>query len=62
MRTYYVIFNEDDTVTTTAEPTFDYEQHEYIKTRISDPYTLEYYAHKSKAEFYKKALIDGVLV
>jgi len=61
MRTYYVIFNEDDTVTTSFEP-IDYTEHEHIKTRVSDLGNLEYYAHKSKAEFYKKTLVDGVLV
>jgi hypothetical protein len=62
MRTYYVIFNEDETVTTSFEPVIDHAEHEFIKTRVSDLGNLEYYAHKSRAEFYRKALVDGVLV
>ena len=62
MRTYYVVFNEDDTVETSFEPVLDHDQYEHIKTRVSDAGNLEYYAHKSKADFYKNVYEVGDVV
>jgi hypothetical protein len=60
MRTYYIVFHEDTTVTTSIDRDFDPDQYTYIKTQMNDLGTLEYYAHSSRAEFYKSALVDGV--
>ena len=62
MKTYYVIFKEDQTVSISFNKDFESEQYTYIMTRMSDEGIIEYYTHNSKADFYKKALIDGILV
>lgn len=61
MTTYYIIFREDGTVDTSLEKDFEQDQYTYIKSRTSDAGNLEYYAHNTIADFYKKILVDGVL-
>lgn len=61
MRTFYVIFNEDLTVDTSINKDFDPNQYTYIKTRVNDMGTLEYYAHNSLADFYEGVFVNGKL-
>lgn len=59
MRTYYIIFNADNSVNNSLNKDFDPKEYSYIKTRVSDLGTLEYYAHNSIAEFYKKSFSES---
>lgn len=61
MKTYYVIFREDNTIDTSLEKDFEVDSYSYIKTRITDVGILEYYAHNSHAEFLKENLKDEVI-
>lgn len=61
MKTYYVVFKEDQTVSILLDKDVDSEQYTYIMTRNTDEHYIEYYAHNSKADFYTKALVNGVL-
>lgn len=53
MKTYYVVFHPNGRVDVEENKNFDQEVYEYVKTRTTEDSVLEYYAHKSRVDFYK---------